>query len=87
VVKDNSIDEVVQYTFLGHRRPNVPRNAGSFWCKWDVKEIAELDGLSLGIGVRFVGERHGDPISSFQPPAHTRLDAMAAYRWKSDRPI
>jgi iron complex outermembrane receptor protein len=82
VVKDNTVDAAGQYVFLGHRLPNVPRYAGSFWCKWDVKELAELSGLSLGIGVRFVGNRQGDLISSFQLPAYARLDGMASYRWK-----
>ncbi len=81
VVKDSILDDAGVPVFLGHRLPNVPRYGGSFWCKWDVTEIPELHGLSLGIGVRFVGNRQGDAISSFQLPAYARLDAMAAYKW------
>jgi iron complex outermembrane receptor protein len=81
VVADETLDPAGVPVFLGRRLPNVPRYGGSFWCKWEVKEIAELDGLSLGIGVRFVGNRQGDAISSFQLPAYARLDAMAAYKW------
>jgi iron complex outermembrane receptor protein len=81
VIKDDTLDDAGQYLFLGHRLPNVPRYAGSFWLKWDVKEIAELDGLSLGMGVYVVGNRQGDRASSFQLPGYARLDAMAAYKW------
>jgi iron complex outermembrane receptor protein len=69
-------------TTLGRRLMGVPRYQGSFWAKWDVKEIAALDGLSLGFGVFVVGNRQGDDQSSFQLPGYVRLDAMAAYKWK-----
>jgi iron complex outermembrane receptor protein len=81
VVEDSTLDAAGVPLFLGHRLPNVPRYAGSFWAKWDVNEIAELQGLSLGMGVYVVGNRQGDRISSFQLPGYARLDAMAAYKW------
>lgn len=82
VIKDNTIDNATGlYTFLGRRLPGAPRYSGSMWFKWDVKELEQLDGLSLGFGVYVVGNRQGDNRSTFQLPGYARLDAMAAYRW------
>jgi iron complex outermembrane receptor protein len=80
VTKDTNTDPTT--TTQGRRLMGVPRYQGSFWAKWDVKEIAALDGLSLGFGVFVVGNRQGDDQSSFQLPGYVRLDAMAAYKWK-----
>lgn len=65
----------------GKRLSNVPEHAGSLWLRYDVKEIAALDGLSFGLGTYLAGQRHGDPDNSFQLPGYVRLDAFAAYRW------
>ncbi|MBY6240828.1 TonB-dependent siderophore receptor [Methylosinus sp. Sm6] len=81
VVADNNFDAEGVPVYLGRRLPNVPRYAGSFWAKWDVIEIPELEGLSLGFGVYVVGARQGDAKSTFQLPGYARLDAMAAYRF------
>jgi iron complex outermembrane receptor protein len=81
VIKDNRFDANGRPVYVGHRLPNVPRYAGSFWAKWDVKEIPELEGLSFGFGVYVVGIRQGDLSNTFQMPGYARLDAMAAYRW------
>lgn len=82
VTKDNTLDSSGNYTTLGHRLMNIPRYSGSVWLKWDVKEIAELDGFSLGFGAFVVGNRQGDSTSTFQLPGYVRLDALAAYKWK-----
>ncbi|BGE86658.1 MULTISPECIES: TonB-dependent siderophore receptor [Methylosinus] len=80
VTKDTNTDPAT--TTQGRRLMGVPRYQGSFWAKWDVREITALDGLSLGFGVFVVGNRQGDDQSSFQLPGYVRLDAMAAYKWK-----
>jgi iron complex outermembrane receptor protein len=83
VTKDNTLDSTGSYfTLLGHRLSNIPRYSGSAWVKWDVKEIAALDGLSLGFGAFVVGNRQGDAESTFQLPGYVRLDALAAYKFK-----
>lgn len=80
VTKDTNPDPAL--TTLGRRLIGIPRYQGSFWAKWDVKEIAQLDGLSLGFGVFVVGNRQGDDQSTFQLPGYVRLDAMAAHKWQ-----
>lgn len=80
VTKDTNSDPTL--STLGRRLIGIPRYQGSFWAKWDVKEIEALDGLSLGFGVFVVGNRQGDDLSTFQLPGYVRLDAMAAYTWK-----
>jgi iron complex outermembrane receptor protein len=84
VIKDNTLNATrTAFDTLGHRLPNVPRYAGSLWFKWEVKEVPQLEGLSLGFGAYVVGSRQGNLQSTFQLPGYVRFDAMAAYTWKS----
>ncbi|MGH3976788.1 MAG: TonB-dependent receptor domain-containing protein, partial [Pseudonocardiaceae bacterium] len=66
----------------GRRLFNVPEHAGSMWLKYDFKNYAALNGLTLGFGAFMVGERDGDIQNTFLLPGYVRLDAFAAYRWK-----
>ena len=66
----------------GNRMNNVPKHAGSFWLKYDVRHYEPLNGLSLGVGVFTVAKRQGDDANTFILPGYTRLDAFAAYRMK-----
>lgn len=84
VVKDGTLNATgTGFDTLGHRVANVPRYAGSLWAKWDVKEIAQLEGVSVGFGAYVVGNRQGNLQSTFQLPGYVRFDAMAAYSWQS----
>ena len=69
----------------GNRIANVPKNQANFWAKYDVTTVRNLRGLSLALGVFYVGERAGDADqpggSTFQLPAYTRLDAAAYYQF------
>jgi iron complex outermembrane receptor protein len=61
----------------GSRVPNVAEHQASFWAKYDV-----TNHFTIGTGVYVVGQREGDPTSSFQLPGYARWDAMAAYKWE-----
>lgn len=57
---------------------NVPRNAGSFWAKYDLQQEA-LRGLSVGAGVYFQDQKQGDNANSYQLPGWGRVDALVKY--------
>ncbi|WP_415880471.1 TonB-dependent siderophore receptor [Methylomonas sp. TEB] len=63
----------------GNRLWNVPRNAGSFWAKYDLQEHG-IRGLSVGAGVFFQDQREGDSANSFELPGYGRIDAMLKYQ-------
>lgn len=63
----------------GNRLWNVPRNAGSFWAKYDLQQAA-VRGLSVGAGVYFQGQREGDSANSFELPGYGRVDALVKYQ-------
>ncbi|MBE9168872.1 TonB-dependent siderophore receptor [Pleurocapsales cyanobacterium LEGE 06147] len=63
----------------GNRFNNVPRNTFGLYGKYTFTDGA-LEGLSLGAGVVYVGEREGDIDNSFEVPSYTRVDLGAAYQ-------
>lgn len=63
----------------GNRLWNVPRNAGSFWAKYDLQQPA-LRGLSVGAGVYFQSQKEGDTANSFELPGYGRVDALVKYQ-------
>jgi len=65
----------------GHLRQGVPFNAGRIWAKYD-SDVGGPTGWELGGGITYRGLRQGDDANTFQLPAYTRIDAMAAYRCK-----
>jgi iron complex outermembrane receptor protein len=66
----------------GNWWPNVPRNSGSIWAKYDWNGYLAKEGASFGLGVRYEDIRWGDRLNSFQLPAYAVLDALIGYRWK-----
>jgi len=63
----------------GKRLWNVPRNAGSFWAKYDFQQAA-VRGLSVGTGVYLQSQREGDAANTFELPGYGRLDALVKYK-------
>ena len=64
---------------VGNRMPNVARNAGSLWSRYDFME-GLLKGFGVGLGVFAVGERAGDLANTFELPGYVRLDGALYYR-------
>ncbi|MCG7756074.1 MAG: TonB-dependent receptor [Nitrosomonas sp.] len=75
VSKDNS-------GLQGNRFSNVPQHSGSLWFKYDLKQFAPLNGLSVGFGAYLVDKRKGDAENTFVLPGYVRLDTFASYFWK-----
>lgn len=71
----------------GNRVENVPRNAASLWLNYTFQEGTALEGLGIGGGVRYVGQRFGNSTNNpdFDLDGVTLFDAALTYRkenWK-----
>lgn len=63
---------------MGNRLANVPENSFNLWTSYEIQE-GSLQGLGLGLGLFYVGERQGDFDNSFQIPSYLRTDAAIFY--------
>lgn len=81
ITKDNVPSNV------GLEQPNVPNQMASLWTKYDFKDDWAR-GLSLGLGVNYVGERAGQRdsvVRSFSLPAYTMASGLVAYVWGQNK--
>jgi iron complex outermembrane receptor protein len=75
ITKDNTPANV------GLEQPNVPNQMASFWTKYQVRG-GPVKGLSLGLGVNYVGERAGgrdSVVRSFAFPAYTTVNGLVSF--------
>ncbi|MEM9945605.1 MAG: TonB-dependent siderophore receptor [Cyanobacteria bacterium P01_D01_bin.36] len=63
----------------GTRLQNAARNSANLWTSYQIQS-GDLEGLGLGIGISYVGNRNGDIREPFTIPAYTRTDASLFYR-------
>lgn len=66
---------------VGLEQPNVPNQMASLWTKYDFRE-GPARGLSLGLGVNYLGERAGQPDNvnrQFAIPSYTVFNALLSY--------
>lgn len=74
---DGEVTEDPEYE--GNRLQNVAKNNAALSLAYDAGPLFGGDGLRLGGGARYVGERAGDAADSFDLPAYTVADAFVAY--------
>ncbi|NES98849.1 MAG: TonB-dependent receptor, partial [Desertifilum sp. SIO1I2] len=72
ITRDNRFPE-------GNRLPWAAPHSFSLWTKYDFD--GSLQGLSLGGGIFFVGERWESLNNVYELPSYTRVDLFAAYRF------
>ncbi|HXG02520.1 MAG TPA: TonB-dependent siderophore receptor [Candidatus Binatia bacterium] len=65
-------------TRRGRDKAGVPEQAASVWTRYRWSH-GPLQGLSLGLGLFYVGERPGDLLDSYRLPGYVRLDALVGY--------
>lgn len=63
---------------VGNRLNNVPEHSFNLWTSYELQQ-GELQGLGLGVGFFFVGDRQGDLDNSFILPSYFRTDAAIFY--------
>ncbi|MFB6279179.1 MAG: TonB-dependent siderophore receptor [Salinibacter sp.] len=66
---------------VGNQQVNAPRHAASLWSKYTVQSGA-AQGLGIGAGVYYRGDRAGNLENNFTLPAYTRLDATVSYQYQ-----
>ena len=72
-------DDYVTYFNLKGRAPvGVAKKTASVFADYDFDDGA-LNGLGLGLGVRYVGSSWGNPINSFKAPSYTLVDLSLSY--------
>ncbi|MGL5832754.1 MAG: TonB-dependent siderophore receptor [Waterburya sp.] len=71
VTEDNVIE-------VGNRLNNAPENSASFWTTYEIPR-GDLQGLGLGLGFNFVGERQGDLDNSFKLDSYFLTNAALFY--------
>ncbi|MEG4574933.1 TonB-dependent receptor [Microcoleus sp. N3A4] len=64
---------------VGNRLFNVPKHSGSLWTTYQIQS-GELQGLGLGLGFSYVGERQGDLANSFQADSYFLPNAAVFYQ-------
>ena len=63
----------------GNRLFGVPENSASVWTTYEIQS-GDLQGLGLGLGFNFVGERQGDLANSFEIDSYFLANAAVFYR-------
>jgi iron complex outermembrane receptor protein len=63
----------------GNRLENVPEQAASLWMNYTLQEGTALDGVGIGGGVRYVGQRFGNSTNTYDLDAVTLFDAALTY--------
>lgn len=86
---DQGLDIRAAYTYTdaeigagadnGNRVENVPEHAGSLWVNYTFQEATALEGLGVGGGVRFIGQRYGNSANTFDLDGVTLFDAALTY--------
>ncbi|MGD1900157.1 MAG: TonB-dependent siderophore receptor [Phormidesmis sp.] len=62
----------------GNRLFNAPEHSASLWTRYEVQQ-GDLQGLGIGIGFNFVGERAGDLANSFDVDSYFLTNAGVSY--------
>ncbi|MDB6454977.1 TonB-dependent siderophore receptor [Falsirhodobacter sp. 20TX0035] len=65
--------------FTGLTPENSPEDVASLWVGYDFADGTRLEGLNVGGGVRYIGERFGDASNLYKMSDETLLDASVSY--------
>ena len=71
ITEDNTFEE-------GNLLPNTPEHALNLWTTYEIQQ-GNLQGLGVGLGLFFVGDRAGDLDNTFEVPDYFRTDAAMFY--------
>jgi iron complex outermembrane recepter protein len=71
ITEDNTYDS-------GNQLPNTPYHAANLWTTYEIQK-GNLQGLGVGFGLFFVGDRAGDLDNTYDIPSYVRTDAAVFY--------
>ncbi len=69
---------------IGNRPSNVPRHLASAWLDYAIPGNGVRGDLTLGGGVRYVGQTYGDDANTVSVGGYTTFDAAASYKVTKD---
>ena len=69
---------------VGNELPNAPQSFAGLWANYTFAAGTPLENLTLGGGVRFIGDRFGDDSNNFALDDVTLLDLQIAYKITDD---
>ena len=75
---DSEITEDDNPDLIGNRFPNIPKNSASLWSTYEIQQ-GDLEGLGLGVGLNYVGERQGGLPNSFEVDSYFLTNAALFY--------
>ena len=75
---DSEITEDDNPDLIGSRFPNIPEHSASLWTTYEIQQ-GDLNGLGLGIGFNYVGERQGGLPNSFEVDSYFLTNAALFY--------
>ncbi|BAR99135.1 ferrichrome-iron receptor [Blastochloris viridis] len=75
---DSTITETGVTEELGKTPARIPQNMASLWATYFIDE-GRFRGLTLGGGVRYIGESWGNNANTFEVSSYTLFDAMLKY--------
>lgn len=77
-VRNQIISDPTRPFNVGQRSGNIPRHQGSLWNRYRFQD-GPLQGLGIGVGILYVGERRGNPNLADRPglrsPSYVRVDS------------
>lgn len=76
---DAEITKDARPQFVGNSLNNVPNHAFSLWTTYKI-QTGSLQGLGVGLGFYYVGDREGDFTDPFEVPDYLRTDAAIFYQ-------
>ncbi|MEB2845734.1 TonB-dependent siderophore receptor [Endobacterium cereale] len=63
----------------GNQLANIPQHSAALWVAYTFQEDTALEGLKLGAGARYVGERYGNNTNTIKLPDTTLFDASVSF--------
>ena len=75
---DSEITEDNNPDLIGSRFPNIPEHSAGLWTTYEIQQ-GDLEGLGLGIGFNYVGERQGGLPNSFEVDSYFLTNAALFY--------
>lgn len=79
-LQDAEIKKNLNTAYVGNQPSQVANKLASAWARYRFLG-GDLDGLSIGSGLRYTGDTYGDDTETLKVSAFTLWDATISYRW------
>ena len=76
---DAIVTEDTRPLLVDNQLNNIPQHSFSLWTTYTLQEGA-LQGLGVGLGLFYVGDRQGNLTNTFELPSYLRTDAALFYK-------